>query len=207
MQNSRVIQELKKLDASTTQGSNSDFAPSEFATDRLAPEKSRTDRVVTFRLGGEHFAIRMSAIKEVSKSTHSARMGGFPAWMHLVTSFRGKFIPVVNLRQLFRLEEPKAKTDLQEKESQQSGEQIILEENGSLFCIQVDGLGEVILLSQLRKGEGIASMSQVEKHISQFIESVHKHGDSLVCLVNTKALESYCTTRKQEGIHSLDRVA
>jgi two-component system chemotaxis sensor kinase CheA len=187
MHNNRVIQELKKLDAGVTQTMMS--APTEFATDRNVQAAERAERVVTFRLGGNLFAIRMGSIKEVSKASHTARMNGFPGWMQRITSFRGKFIPVVNLAQLFQFAPAAERPGT-------TREQIILEEQGFQFCIEVDGLGEVILLSHLKRGEGIPSLSNYERHIAQFIESVHKHGEELVCLINTMALESYCNSRK-----------
>jgi two-component system chemotaxis sensor kinase CheA len=205
MHNSRVIQELKKLDAGVAQQHHA--APTEFATDRNIAPVERAERVVTFRVGGNMFAIRMRSIKEVSKTSHSARMNGFPGWMQRITSFRGKFIPVINLSLLFQFES-KAETSaplsvLSSKAASQARqrgakirEQIILEENGSHFCIEVDGLGEVILLSQMRLGEGMPSLSNYERHVAQFVESIHKHGNELVCLINTKALESYSNSRK-----------
>lgn len=217
MQNSRVIQELKKLDSGLI--STGAVVPTEFATDREQVDTGRTDRIVTFKLAGSMFAIKMRSIKEVSKLTHSARMNGFPDWMQRVTSFRGKFIPVINLRMLFELDakdvtrSPKVagestnRNQSEKTKNSQSTEQIILEESGFQFCIEVDGLGEVVLLSQLQLGEGIPSMSNYERHIAQFIASVHKHGDTLICLINTKTLESYCNSRKSNERALLEKAA
>jgi two-component system chemotaxis sensor kinase CheA len=204
MHNSQVIQELKKIDTSRSNLSQK-MTPTEYATDRDTSSALRSERIVTFSLADNLFALPMNTIKEVSKRSKSARIGGFPEWMHHVTSFRGKFIPVVRLRTLFQLggdEQPVATAErqpstrhLREDNNQSTGEQIIMEVDGTYLCIEVDGLGEVLLLSQLKHGAGLPSLSQFEKHISQFVDGVYKRDSDLICLVQAKALETFCSQR------------
>lgn len=208
MHNSQVIQELKKIDAAKGSQSNK-MTPTEYATDRINSQAGRSERIVTFSLAGNLFALPMSRIKEVSKRSKSARIGGFPGWMHHVTSFRGKFIPVVQLRTLFQLAEPdtvvstepgteESRTPGRQASSSSAapiGEQIIMEVDGTHLCIEVDGLGEVLLLSQLKHGAGLPGLSNFEKHISQFVDGVYKRGSDLICLIQAKALETYCSQK------------
>ncbi len=58
-----------------------------------------TDTVVV-RLGGTRYAVPMDAVAEVGRPPHVTRVPGVPAWVAGVANWRGRILPVVDLRVL-----------------------------------------------------------------------------------------------------------
>jgi purine-binding chemotaxis protein CheW len=68
----------------------------EGVADQLAPV---TDTVVV-RLGGTRYAVAMEAVAEVGRPPHVTRVPGVPAWIAGVANWRGRIMPVLDLRVL-----------------------------------------------------------------------------------------------------------
>lgn len=64
---------------------------------------TETDRYLTFRIGNEVFAIRVSAAREVLDVSHITRLPTAPSYLRGVVNVRGHSIPVVDLRLKFGL--------------------------------------------------------------------------------------------------------
>lgn len=58
-----------------------------------------TDTVVV-RLGGTRYAVAMDAVAEVGRPPHVTRVPGVPGWISGVANWRGRILPVVDLRVL-----------------------------------------------------------------------------------------------------------
>lgn len=61
----------------------------------VAPEE-----VVVVRLGGSRYALPMSAVAEVGRPPGLTRVPGLPAWLAGVANWRGRVLPVLDLRPL-----------------------------------------------------------------------------------------------------------
>ena len=55
---------------------------------------------VVVRLGGTRYGISMDAVAEVGRMPRLTRVPGVPGWMAGVANFRGRILPVVDLRPL-----------------------------------------------------------------------------------------------------------
>ena len=58
------------------------------------------DGAVVVRLGGTRYGIAMDAVSEVGRMPRLTRVPGVPGWMAGVANFRGRILPVVDLRPL-----------------------------------------------------------------------------------------------------------
>ncbi|MDX6226679.1 MAG: hypothetical protein QOI76_69 [Frankiales bacterium] len=64
-----------------------------------------TDTVVV-RLGGTRYAVAMEAVAEVGRPPHVTRVPGVPAWIAGVANWRGRIMPVLDLRILLGAPSP-----------------------------------------------------------------------------------------------------
>ena len=67
---------------------------------------NETAQYITFKLGGELFAINVGQVREVLEISQITRVPTAPGYMRGVVNVRGRAIPVVDLRMKFGL--PKA---------------------------------------------------------------------------------------------------
>jgi chemotaxis signal transduction protein len=58
-----------------------------------------TDAIVV-RLGSGRFAVDLSSVAEVGRAPHVTRVPGLPAWLAGVANWRGRILPVLDLRML-----------------------------------------------------------------------------------------------------------
>lgn len=61
---------------------------------------SAVQEVVVIRLGGERYALPMSAVAEVGRPPALTRVPGLPTWSAGVANWRGRVLAVVDLRPL-----------------------------------------------------------------------------------------------------------
>jgi len=69
----------------------------------FAPQ-SEPLQVLTFDLGGETFALEAGMVREVIDLTAETLVPGAPAFVSAVINFRGRVIPLSDLRPVFQLE-------------------------------------------------------------------------------------------------------
>lgn len=58
-----------------------------------------TDAIVV-RLGSGRFAVDLGSVAEVGRAPHVTRVPGFPSWLAGVANWRGRILPVLDLRTL-----------------------------------------------------------------------------------------------------------
>lgn len=61
------------------------------------------DKVVTFRLGEDHFAADIAVVERVLRYAPPTSVPDMPAYIEGVIDYRGRVVPIVNLRLRFEL--------------------------------------------------------------------------------------------------------
>lgn len=151
-----------------------------------------SDRVVTFKLGSDWYALPMENIKEVSPTTLTASIPKMPEWLSEVGAFRGSMIPILDLHGYFGIE---ACTD--------SFDQAIVEADGVSFGVRVGKIGEVILKSHMVQGDGMASISDETCKISRFISGIYAFEGRVISLINPLTLVSICQKTSSDQIEGI----
>jgi purine-binding chemotaxis protein CheW len=71
--------------------------------DELAAATDSTDAIVV-RLGAGRFAIELASVAEVGRTPDITRVPGLPLWLAGVANWRGRILPVLDLRTLLGAE-------------------------------------------------------------------------------------------------------
>lgn len=75
-------------------------------TEGVAEEHVAVTDTVVVRLGGTRYAVPMDAVAEVGRPPHVTRVPGVPAWIAGVANWRGRIMPVLDLRILLGAPSP-----------------------------------------------------------------------------------------------------
>jgi len=89
------------------------------AADDATAEAGESDAIVV-RLGAGRFAVDLGSVAEVGKAPHVTRVPGVPSWLAGVANWRGRILPVLDLRGLL------------------GGEQVELTARGRLVVVATD---------------------------------------------------------------------
>jgi chemotaxis signal transduction protein len=181
MAHQQVLQELTRIE------SGLDKADSQ-ANKLLFSQKELSKRIVTFTIGEDRFALPMEVLKEVSHMSPSLPVPSFPVWMNSVTAFRGKMVPVIDLRHLFKLSQEAEGTFTQ---------QAIVDFQGTVIALRFDTIGEVLLVSQLVAGEGLSKASRREGELTQYLKGIFQKDNELLSLIDPAALVKLYQQRGQ----------
>jgi purine-binding chemotaxis protein CheW len=65
--------------------------------------KTRTAKIVSFRLGTDYFAADIFSVERVLRYQPPTAVPNVPEWIEGVIEYQGKVLPVVNLRRRFQL--------------------------------------------------------------------------------------------------------
>lgn len=134
------------------------------------------EQLVTFSLGIEEFGVDIMRVQEIIRIPPITRVPKAPAYVEGVINLRGNVIPVVNLRQRFGMPHEE-ETDLSRI--------VVLQFNGKVFGVRVDGVTEVLRLDT----EAIEPPPPVALGMdSHFIRGVGKIGERLLILLNLDQL-------------------
>ena len=137
---------------------------------------------MTFKLGGELFAIDVSHVREVLEVPRVTKVPTAPAYLRGVVNVRGKAIPVVDLRTRFGLPpvEDTVQTRIIVLELELDGEETVL---GGI----ADSVHEVIELdpSHIDPPPRIAMRWRTE-----FIQGMGRRGDDFIIILDVNALLS-----------------
>ncbi len=108
------------------------------ATQQSRPDESITinttgqadsQSFLTFKVSGHTYAVSLLQIREVRTGTHLTRVAHAPSYVVGVTSVRGEIVPVINLKERFKLnrdelESPQELVLISELESRKVGIQV-----------------------------------------------------------------------------------
>lgn len=105
----------------------------------LAKQLIDEEQLVTFRLGAEEFAMRITAVQEINRMTEITKVPRAPHFLEGIVNLRGNVIPVIDLRKRFAMAETE-RTD--------STRIIIVDLSGTRTGMIVDSVSEVLRLER-----------------------------------------------------------
>jgi purine-binding chemotaxis protein CheW len=127
---SRVLSEIQSGAGSTTRD-NSAQAKS------LAQQSQAEEQLVTFSINKEEYGVRIMQVQEINRVTDITSVPRAPHFVDGVTNLRGNVIPVINIRELFGLEN---------KDIDDRTRIIIVDIGGAKTGLRVDQVNEVLRL-------------------------------------------------------------
>jgi purine-binding chemotaxis protein CheW len=149
----------------------------------LALVPGQAERYSTFVLGGEHYAIPESSVRQVLSDVPVIHVPAAPRFMRGAIGVNGKPVPVVDLGsrlgQAFR--STAARTMILVVEVQREGEKVLL-------GLTADAVGAPVYLSA---HDVVAAPSfGATHHMDSFIAGMGRHGDGLVLLLDVERMLS-----------------
>jgi purine-binding chemotaxis protein CheW len=105
----------------------------------LAQQSMSEEQLVTFTINREEYGIRIMQIQEINRLTEITSVPRAPYFIDGMTNLRGNVIPVINVRELFGLEN---------KEVDDRTRIIIVDIAGNKTGLRVDQVNEVLRLSK-----------------------------------------------------------
>lgn len=112
-------------------GSESSSENSEVQTKNIIEE----EQLVTFRLGNEEYAIKITDVQEINRMPEVTKMPGAPPYIEGLVNLRGNIIPALNLRHRFGLDR---------RERDDATRIIIVDVGNRKTGIVVDSVSEVL---------------------------------------------------------------
>lgn len=132
---------------------------------------------VTFKLGGEHYAIDVMQVQEVLPPTEIAPVPGAPDFVLGIINLRGKVVTVIDTRLRF---------GMQPKESDGNSRIIVMEVEDNIAGIMVDGVNEV---AGVREAEIDTAPNVSNEESSRYIYGVvSREDEGLLILVDANKL-------------------
>jgi len=105
----------------------------------LAQQSMSEEQLVTFTINREEYGIRIMQVQEINRLTEITSVPRAPYFIDGMTNLRGNVIPVINVRELFGLEN---------KEVDDRTRIIIVDIAGNKTGLRVDQVNEVLRLSK-----------------------------------------------------------
>lgn len=158
--------------------------------------KSGKIEVLTFDLHGETFALEAGIVREILDMVPETRVPGAPRFVGGVINFRGKVIPLANLRLAFGMEESAATID-----SRIVVIELDLDGTPTLIGLQTDRVHEVTALD-LAASEPPPSVGM--RWRSDYVTCLVKKGSDFIVLPN---LQNIFSDRSNSTGGSLKAVA
>lgn len=101
------------------------------------PEAAVGADAVVVRLGGGRFAVELASVAEVGRVPSITRVPGLPSWLSGVANWRGRILPVLDLRPLLGAEA---------SELDAQGRLLVLTGDGVAVAMVVDGVEGITVL-------------------------------------------------------------
>jgi purine-binding chemotaxis protein CheW len=129
-------------------------------------------QLVSFKLGNEEFAVDILIVQEINKMIPITKVPNSPEFVEGIINLRGRVIPVVDLRNRFKLGK---------KQSDKDTRIIVTEINGKTIGFIVDAVNEVLRIPRnITEAPPELSLS-IE---SKFVKSIGKLDDRLIILID-----------------------
>ena len=134
-------------------------------------------QLVTFGLDSEEYAVDILKVREINRLREITKIPNAPSYLDGVINLRGRVIPVINLRDNFRL--PHRNSDSRTRI-------MIMDMQGLTIGVVVDYVSEVLRISPdiVEPAPAIAS----EDAGNDFIRGIAKMEDRLVILVDLDSI-------------------
>jgi chemotaxis signal transduction protein len=151
--------------------------PDSFSGDRPQPVKNG-EKFVSFSLGDAIFAVRASAVAEVSHPLPVTPLPGSPKALIGIAPLRGEIVAVIDLKTL---------VDERSQNAAPKPKTLILKANGSdsetPVAFPVDKIGEIITLP-------LTDVKPIANGASPFISGQTGHGSAMIRIVDCGRLSS-----------------
>jgi purine-binding chemotaxis protein CheW len=137
-----------------------------------------TDKLVTFRLGDDHFAADVHAVERVLRYAVPTSVPDMPEYIEGVMDYQGRVVPVVNLRLRF---------EMPGMDAQSQTRTLILNVGGEWIGVVVDSVTEVAPFDP-------AAVSPPPKLFrglaGEYLKGIVRRGDKLVIYLDVEHLLS-----------------
>jgi len=137
-----------------------------------------SDKLVTFRLGDDHFAADVHAVERVLRYAAPTSVPDMPEYIEGVMDYLGRVVPLVNLRRRFELPVmppgPETRT-------------LILNVSGEWIGVVVDSVTEVAPFDPAK----VAPPPKLFRGLAaEYLKGIVRHGDRLVIYLDVEQLLS-----------------
>lgn len=137
-----------------------------------------TDKLVTFRLGDDHFAADVHAVERVLRYTPPTSVPDMPEYIEGVMDYLGRVVPVVNLRRRFELPSIEARPETRT---------LVLNVAGEWIGVVVDAVTEVTPFDPL----SVAPPPKLFRGLaSEYLKGIVRQGERLVIYLDVEHLLS-----------------
>jgi purine-binding chemotaxis protein CheW len=134
------------------------------------------DKLVTFRLGDDHFAADIFAVERVLRYVTPTSVPDMPAYIEGVMDYHGRVVPIVNLRLRFEL--PAAPVASETRI-------LVLSVSQEWIGIVVDAVTEVAVFDRA----SLAPPPKLFRGLSgDYLKGIVRRGDRLVILLDVEQL-------------------
>jgi purine-binding chemotaxis protein CheW len=137
-----------------------------------------SDKLVTFRLGDDHFAADVHAVERVLRYAAPTSVPDMPEYIEGVMDYLGRVVPLVNLRRRFELPvlPPGPETRI-----------LILNVSGEWIGVVVDSVTEVAPFDPAK----VAPPPKLFRGLAaEYLKGIVRHGDRLVIYLDVEQLLS-----------------
>ena len=152
-----------------------------------------SNKLVTFRLGEDHFAADVQAVERVLRYTVPTSVPDMPEYIEGVMDYLGRVVPVVNLRRRFELPSVKAQPETRT---------LILNVSGEWIGVVVDSVTEVAPFDPA----AVAPPPKLFRGLAgEYLKGIVRRCDKLVIYLDVEQLLS-STERialKEAGVEAL----
>ncbi|MEP6730708.1 MAG: chemotaxis protein CheW [bacterium] len=137
-----------------------------------------TDKLVTFRLGDDHFAADVHAVERVLRYTAPTTVPDMPEYIEGVMDYLGRVVPVVNLRRRFEMPVVEARSETRT---------LILNVSGEWIGVVVDSVTEVAPYDP----SAVAPPPKLFRGLAgEYLKGIVRRGDKLVIYLDVEQLLS-----------------
>jgi purine-binding chemotaxis protein CheW len=136
------------------------------------------NKLVTFRLGDDHFAADVHAVERVLRYAAPTSVPDMPDYIEGVMDYQGRVVPLVNLRRRFELPAIQAGSETRT---------LILNVGGEWIGVVVDSVTEVTPFDPAN----VAPPPKLFRGLAgEYLKGIVRHGDRLVIYLDVEQLLS-----------------
>ena len=136
------------------------------------------DKLVTFRLGDDHFAADIFSVERVLRYTAPTSVPDMPAYIEGVMDYQGRVVPIVNLRRRFEMPAMDVRNETRT---------LVLNVAGEWIGVVVDAVTEVASFSRA----DVAPPPTLFRGLAgEYLKGILRRGERLVIFLDVDKLLS-----------------
>lgn len=140
--------------------------------------RTEADKLVTFRLGEDHFAADIYSVERVLRYTVPTAVPDMPDYIEGVMDYQGRVVPIVNLRRRFEMPAAEVKSETRT---------LVLNVAGEWIGVVVDAVTEVASFSRA----DVAPPPPLFRGLAgEYLKGILRRGDRLVIFLDVDKLLS-----------------